>query len=285
MTEGTATAETPDQGTQSAPVAGDTASPELPAENNEAQNQPAEGAEAPSDEAKLLAELPPALRTRYNQVFTQKAQKYAEERKRYEPYAQLIASLEQDPLTTIKALAERAQLIKAPEPGERATDSYVAKLAAIVGEEEAGRLAPILKEVAKEAIAEEVKPLKAHQEYVSAEFAREQTATVMKAFSDKYPGWEKYESKMLEFSNTLQPNGMDEGAYLEALYKLATYGVQSAEQTKAIVEKMQKSAAASESVSSGVNASRVAPGPRKYKDTDEALREAAAAARRGEVWG
>lgn len=292
--EDTATAGATDQPQESVSAAGDTASATPSAEQTQAQDQPTEGADEPvSEEARaelerageVLTKLPPALRKEYQRAITQAFQRAAEKGKRYEPYSELIQSLETDPVNTIKALAERANIIQKPEPGTKATDSVLTELANVVGEDEAQRLAPILKAVAKQAIEEEVKPLRQHQEYVTAEFAREQTAQVMKAFSEKHPEWEKHEPKMLEIAKGLQPNGMDEGTYLETLWKLATYDIKSAEQTKRIVEKMGQSAAASESVASGVNASRVSPTPRAFKDSEEAFAAAVAAARKGEVWG
>lgn len=291
--EGTAHSETLDQPTASTSAEGDTASATQPSEQTAAQDRTDEGADEPaSDEVKaefakvgeLLTKLPAPLQKEYRRAITQGFQRAAESGKRYEPYKQLIESLESDPVATIKALSERAGFLQPEPPGKQQTDEVLSELSQIVGEEEAKRLAPAFEKLAKKVLESEIKPLKQHQDFVTAQMAREQAESITKAFRDKHPDSVKYEAKMTQIAQTLKPNGMSEPEYLEALYKLATYDVQSAEQTKKVVEKLNQSAQAADQVASGMNASRVSPTAPKFKDVDEALAASAEAARKGIAW-
>lgn len=292
--EDTATAETADQPAASTPAQGDTVGAAQPSEQTAAQGQTDDSAEPPlSDDVKaeianygdLVQKLPAPVRKEFNRALTQAFQRASEKGKRFEPYAQFISAYEADPVGTIRALAERANIIEAPPPAKDQVNEVLSELSQIVGEDEARRLAPAFEKLAAKVIEDKIQPLRQHQERVTTQIARDETTRVMEAFEAKHPGWQKHEPRMLEISSRLQPNGMDEMEYLETLHTLATAGIQSAEQTKALAEKMAKAAAASENVATGVNASRIVPAPRKFKSAEEAFDAAAEAARRGESWG
>ena len=115
------------------------------------------------------------------------------------------------------------------------------------------------------------------------EAAAAETQSELAAFSKANPGWEKHEAAMVKMGERILPGkGMSTSEYMGILYREVTAGINKAELTKKTVEKINKSAAASESPTPGVNTSRVVhalppPDKRTFRDAFEA-------AKRGEVW-
>ncbi len=93
---------------------------------------------------------------------------------------------------------------------------------------------------------------------------------------------------MLAIAQTIQPTGnMSELDYLDVLYKLATHGVQSAEKTKQVVDKMRKSAENAEAPVQGVQSERVEyarPANVAQMSSRERFQAAHEAAKRGQKW-
>lgn len=89
---------------------------------------------------------------------------------------------------------------------------------------------------------------------------------------------------MLEIGKKFVPTegAMTDFEYMETLHQLATANITQAEQTKKVVEKINKAAASAEPNTPGVSSERVEhvlPPP-----DQRSMRHAYAAAKRGEVW-
>lgn len=281
LEETATTAEVPPE---APPAVGDTESAAATVEDTAGAGSTDEGTTDTDDEGKLLAQLPPPIRSAYNKLITTKTQAIAEDRKRVEKYGHLVDSFEKDPVGTAKALAEHLGVIQKSTPAAEATDSVLTELSEIVGEDEARRLAPAFEKLAKRVLESEIGPIKKQQELNNAKMAQEQTASILKSFGEKHPGWEKHETKMQELGTRLQPNGMEPSEYLETLYYLSTRDIQSAEQTKRLAEKFNQAAQAAEPVASGVNANRVSATPPAFKTPHESWEAAVEAAKKGVVW-
>lgn len=281
------------------PPDGDTAPEPKTPEDSEPAAEPADSSAESLLSKKELSEiskLSPADQYKAMQrAYTQKTQKLASERKMIETYQRLIDSLQNDPLGTIKLLAEHQGLViqekaaAAPAKPAEQSEPTSAELRSKIDPEVLPVFEPILKVIERleQRLAKaegEFTPLKQRQEEQIAQVAETEAAKVVKDFGEKHKGWEKHEPKMLEISQRLLPNGMDEPEYLETLYTLATAGVSESESVQKAIEKMQKAAAASELSSSGVSTSKVAPvAPKGVSNTDLFAR-AYEAAKAGVVW-
>lgn len=258
-----------DAESKAAPVEGDTETATQPAENSEIAAEPVA---EPADQlltTEEIAKLSPEQQATYKRMqasYTQKTQKLAEERKQVEALQGLVAAMEADPAGTIRKLAEANGLKIADTPKTEQKVEAVAddaKAAILSAVEEGGlidmeKLANAITSIVQKGIAEGVKPLKQHQEQILAETAAKQTEAILETFTKKHPEWQKHEAKMTQLGMKLQPTGnMDEGEYMEMLYHLATRDIQSAEQTKNVIAKMAKAAAAAEPSDSGVQPNRV----------------------------
>jgi len=248
---------------------GDTETATQPAENSE---NAAEPVAEPADQLltkEEVAKLTPEQQDTYKRMqasYTQKTQTLAAERKQVEALKGFVAAMEADPIGAIRQLAEANGLKLADTPKteqkvETVADDAIAAIQAAV--EEGGlidmqKLAQGIVSIVKKGVAEEVKPLKQHQDQLLAETAARQTEAVLQTFTKKHPDWQKHDAKMAELGQKLQPTkAMDESEYMEMLYHLATRDIQSAEQTKGVMAKMNKAAAAAETSDSGVQPNRV----------------------------
>lgn len=224
--------------------------------------------------------------------YTIKTQGLAAERKKLEPFRDLIDAL-QDPdraKDTVMQLAQHVGLVSKAEEKkiEAAADGLLNGLPA-----ELSFLRPHLEEFGKQLLAQfqsEIAPLKSQTQEIVTKTMAEATTATLSAFGKEYPGWEKYEPQMIEIGKSVQPSGnMSEMDYLKMLYKLATYDVQSAEKTKQIVEGMTKAAKAAEpsSTSSAVQSERVVyakPANIAQMSSRERFLAGHEAAKRGQKW-
>lgn len=282
-------AQSVDQGGDKAP---DDTSTAKPAEEPEkVADQPTETAEEPdtilNDEE--LAKLSPKDRAnaeKWQAKLTQRGQALSAREKELAQAEQLLKALTDDPDAAIEELAKQRGLTlsKAKQDAtvEQKTQEAMSKLPA-----ELEFLRPIFDEFGKqimESMRGEIQPLRDSQnEIVSKAVAAETTSTI-EAFSAKYPEWQKHEGRMLELGQKFMPTAgaMSDFEYMETLYRLATADTTKAEQTKKIIEKINKSAASVEPNTSGVSSDRVEhvlPPPGK-----RSIRDAFKAASRGERW-
>jgi len=249
--------------------------PELVADQPAISTEPAESFLTPDEVNKLTPEQQ-MVHKRMNRAYTAKTQALSAERKSIEQYQQLIHAFETNPTETLKTLAKHYGLpvTEAPAVAEAQvqsmTDSVLTELRESLGPELsflADKLTPafdkLARHISESVISAKVKPIEEAQQQQIAETAAKQTEAVLSNFTAKHPGWNKHEAKMAEIGQKLTPNGMDEVEYLETLYALATAKEQSAAMTKAVVDQINKAAASSESIESGVSASRVASNPPK----------------------
>jgi|GEM_PF-5215091 len=268
--------------------------------------------EAPETEELLstdeVANLTPEQQATYKKMqkaYTQKTQKLAAERKahaveleRLKSWEPIIESFETSPEETIKRAAKQYGIKLVDEAGAKpvqqsAVDTAVTamrdRLRQLHGPEHeayadelANTFQAALEAVAKEVVSREVQPLKAQQEAALQQAAMESTENDLSAMDKRHPGWRDHEQKMLDISRKWQPA---EGAnitaaeYLDMLYGLATRDQTRAADTQEVIERINKSARASEP-ETAVNAQIVTPARPKRPTMEEAFD----AAKRGVAW-
>ena len=250
------------------------------------------------EEVSKLSASDAATYRKMQKAYTQKTQKLAEDRKKLESRQQIIDAFDADPKGTISRLAQQHGLKLAEEPPveakpeptvvSKATSKMEEKLVALLGEDNkdlASGLAKIFEEgaldVAKSAVNAEVKPIKDHQEAALAEAAKTSTESDLKAMDIRHPDWKQHEPKMLEIGRKWTPSAeITSEEYLDTLYALATRDLTETEQTRKVVERINKSVARAEPPDAAVNTNNVTPARPKHPTLDEAFE----AAKRGVVW-
>lgn len=236
-----------------------------------------------------LATLSPAdQRAELNKRWTQKTQSLAAERKRlarYEPHADLLDAYDTDPSGTIRQLAEQHGLVLAPtekpaSPSE-GESPYLADAKAQLGPDLdflATPMAALLDKIVAPLKAE-LGTLKSQTTTIVSNASQAEVDGVMKSFEKAHPDWKEHEPAMLKLG--LQPGpGMTANDYLEACYKLVTYDARISQAKVDAVTKMSKAAEAAETETPSVNGRQVTHTVPK----NAGMREAHAAAKRGEVW-
>ena len=280
---------------------------ESPDDDTSAQNEPAQETETPADEstetgptedtsepdtlltpeetAKLSAKEQ-RLYEKAQKNYTLKTQRLAEERKALEPWKQLSESLQADPDAVITELARRRGLTIAKTQNTTVQDTAKTTLAELPAELQF--LAPVLEQFGNrllEKVKADIAPIRTTQEEQIAATVAAETDAEVKAFSadPRFKDWKQHEAKMLDIGKKFTPsNGMTTFEYMETLYTLATANRKKADVVKDTVEKINKSAAASESVTPGVQnkvVEHALPPPEK-----RGMRDAWEAAKRGERW-
>jgi len=285
--------ETPDQGPdEDEEKKPDDTSTEQPAEEpDEAADQPPEPAE-PEDTILTpdeLAKLSPKERAnaeKWQAKLTQKSQALSAQAKEFETWKPLIDGLQANPDAVIEELAKRRGLTIT----KTNQDTTVAKTAANTIAQlptELQFLQPVFEEFGKQLLANvdtRLQPIAQAQQQMLTDAAAAETDATIQSFTVKHPEWKKHETKMMELGQKFIPTtgNMTDLEYMEALYKLVTFDQHKADQTKKVVEKLNKVAETSETPTSGVPAERVViamPPPEK-----RSIRDAWKAAARGERW-
>jgi hypothetical protein len=264
-------------------------------EQPQAGDQPEEA--APSEDTLLtadeVAKLSPKERTLYEKAqknYTIKTQELARQRKELEPWKDLISNL-QDPARwkdTVRQLAQQAEIL--PKAEQQAVQAEAEKTVAELPEE-LKFLQPYFEQFGQKLLGQlqsKIDPVVASQNEIVMQKIAESTEATMKSFGEKHKGWEAHETAMTDLAKQIQPVGnMSDYDYMEMLYKLATFDMQSADRTKQIAAKIQKSAAAAETPSSGVQSERVEvalPSNLRGASSSDRLKAAFEAAKRGEHW-
>lgn len=242
---------------------GDDTPAEQTAEEPKTEDQPVEAVESEdtlltAEEVSKLSGKELDLYKKAQKNYTQKTQRLAEREKELEPFSELISALK-DPVRAKETIAQLAQQAGIT-PRETAP---VAKPVELDPEYEFMR--PMFQsfkdEAKREALAElkaEIAPLKSQTDEIMSKSMAEATTATLTAFGKTHEGWEKHEAQMIALGKQIQPTGaMTELEYLDVLYKVATHGHQSAEQTKKVVDKMKKAAEAAEPPVQGVQSERV----------------------------
>ena len=254
---------------------------------------PPEGSEEllPQEEYDKLRDKPEELRKALNKAFTQKTQALAEQRKAFEPYQELVSSLQEDPQGTVRALAERLGIkleqAETKVEAKEAVSELLTDLKQSLGpdlEFLADKLAPVLERIvgklAGQAVSKEVEPLKQQAKALREEAIVQQVDANIEAFTDKHPDFQKHEAKMTEIGMRLHPAPDPKTGkpptwmeYMEDLYYLATKDVREGDITKKTVERMKESAEKSEPSEGGVASNRVTKAAPKGKTFDEAFEQ------------
>jgi hypothetical protein len=265
-------------------------------------------AEAPDEilseeEVSRLAPEQKAIYRKMQKAYTQKTQKLAAERKRYEQeleklsqWKPLIEDLEREPSQAIARLAEQLGLEVAPAAKEseedrvgKAVEEMRAKLRALHGPEYqayADQLADIfrlgLEQVTQTVVDERITPLVARQEEALAQIAMESTAADLKAMDERHPDWREHEAKMLEIAQRWIPaEGSDMTAeeYLDALYYMATRDRTETAATHKVAAKLAEAARSTEP-EAPIPSANVTPARPKRPTFEEAFQ----AAKKGIAW-
>lgn len=279
---------------------GDT--PEATTETTPQQTEKAagEGATAETETAisdkdwEEISKLPTEdQRKRMNQAFTQKTQALAAERKELQAVKMIVETLQRDPQGTLEALGKHYGVKfgaeQAPATQEKSIDAMVEKMRTALGPELdflADKLAPVMQEMAKGLVEQEVKPVKEWQEKARKVQAERETEAILQKFTAKRPDWKQPEiqSKMDGLAKQISNQGMDEVEYLDMLYTIATKNRSEAEQTKTVIKKMQAAAANAEPSDNGVSPGKVSHSAPKFKGLNDAFDSAFEAAKKGIQW-
>jgi hypothetical protein len=287
-----ARAQSADQGPdeESTPSTDDTPASQ-PAQEPAVADEPKET--TPPEDALLTPEevlkLSKSERKQYesmNKAFTTKTQKLAAERK------QLAADRAE-----LEALV--AQLSADDQPADQETPVAAAPVDTSVQLPEEWKfleplLKPLLEAQAKQVRAEilrevngELAPVKeAHAHSISQAVAAETNATI-EQFTAAHKDWKQFEPAMLEVGQKLLPvqGAMTDFEYMELLYSTVKAKVTKADQTREIVNKINKVVENAEPMNQGVDSTRVEHVmPSGLDNSSKRFRAAAAAARRGERW-
>lgn len=277
-----------------APPVEESASPETtetPVEESpKVEDQPQEATDTPDPllSADEVAKLTPAQKKQYDQMnraWTQKTQALAAQRKEFEKWQPLIESLTADPDTAIQQLAEHRgfTVSKAQQQAvEAAASDTLAQLPA-----ELQFLKPVFEQFGQTILSTvegKLKPVVEAQTQMISEAAAAESQATVEAFSATHPGWEKHQDAMIALGKKVIPTAgqMTDREYMEMLYTLVTAKESEAEKTKKVVDRINKAVASSETKTAGLSSDRVEhamPPPDK-----RSIREAYAAAKRGEVW-
>ncbi len=249
------------------------------------------------DEVSKLSAKDRKLYEKAQKVFTQKTQKIAAERKEYENFRKtfdewkpLIDAFTNDPDSAIKQIAERRGLKFAPQdtPIPEQAKETVAQLP-----EEWQFLKPVFdtlaQRVREETLREvrgEIEPIRAAQDMAISNAVAAETKSTLEAFSAKYPGWQKLEPKMLELGAKFMPaeGAMTDFEYMETLYKLVNEPQTNADQTRRVIDKINKVVENSEPITNGTPEARVEHIMPNDVTPRNRLRKAAEAARQGIRW-
>ncbi len=219
---------------------------------------------------------------------TQESQRQAAQRKELEGLLPLVEALKANPAAALEEIAKKngLTLTRAAVQDTKTVETHAASALADIPEE-LQFLKPVFESYGKklmETLRGEIAPIKEAHTAMVSEAAAAETQSTMEAFTAKYPEWKKHEVKMLEIGAKFIPTAgaMTDFEYMETLHKLATSDQSKAEQTKTLVEKINKSAASVEPSGSGVPNERVEhalPPPDK-----RSMRDAFAAAKNGIRW-
>lgn len=231
--------------------------------------------------------LPPEQRKHLNRLFTQKSQELAAAKKKYGHIEVLADALESRPDEVIEALARQRgfQISKpAPTPQEQsAKDAHAAELEAQYGPDGAKAILA----AAERIVESKIKPLQEYQQQTITQQQKAQAAAEIGALKQKYPDFDNFAPQMNQMAQQLglQPGpGATYGQLAEMLYLYATKDRVSAQQTKAVIDKLNQSARAAETPAQPVPSNRVAPTRPKDLSFDKQFAAAAEAATRGELW-
>jgi hypothetical protein len=233
------------------------------------------------EEFEKLKDDPKALIKALNRGFTTKMQAFANERK-------LIEAYNRDPTATIRLLAEHHGLSLGEKPKtsvEQTVDEITPILEEALGPDLAGKLKPAFEKLAEKVASTHIKPVRDYMDSSMAQTALEKTRAVMTAFETKHPDWKKHEPKMMEIAREIQPGqNADPMAYMEHLYRIATYDLSDADRVRGTIDRINGAASASDKPAGSVPGTKVAQAPKKFADISEATAAAFAAAKRGEKW-
>jgi hypothetical protein len=203
-------------------------------------------------------------------AFTQKSQKLAEQRRELEPYQEFIKSYQEDPRKTIQWLAEQHGInfresdsrAETAAKVEAATKTLTDELRAALGEDFdfiGAKIGPTLERSIKSIVDESIKPIAQLTNQINLEAAQKKTEAVLQSFDQKHPGWRKHEKAMIDLASKITVKNMDEADFMEMVYGHVTRDLAIAKEARSIVNKINASAAKSESPEGGVEQSRIAP--------------------------
>ena len=266
---------TPDEPTAEAPE-GEAAEPELLSKEEEAAllKNPAT--------AKALKEMKAAL--------TRKTMALADERRALAPLQEFSEKFQADPKGTLKALMDHTGIrLDEPAPTTQAqtkTDKAVELLKSWgFTDEQAAQQAPALRDLIKESANEAITPIRKEQEQLLQESVQRETKAIIEQFEKRHPDYKKHEAALSKVMKLVSPNGdISEMDYLENCWKIATFDIREADQTKKVLEKVTAAAKKSESSAPGVPAQRVSKAAPKFESLNDAIDRCAEDASQGIVY-
>lgn len=234
-----------------------------------------------------LKDDPAALRKELNRAATKKFQDLATQRKEMEPYLGFIKALDEDPRAAVTAIGRQLGLkIEGAEEktqeqiATEASDQITAEVKKHLGpeyEDLADRFIPAIRAVAEKVAKQYAEPLVKRQDEIIRDSAMRESKAVIESFAKAHPDWQKHEAAMVELSNKLRPEGMDEMEYMETLYHLATRDASEGDTAKRLADRMSKSARSVSDVRtttvSDKNVSKTPAKPPTFREAYEAAKE------------
>lgn len=256
-------------------------------------DEPTDATETPSDALELTDEeikqlSPKDLGTyrKLQKAYTQRSQEHSALKKQFDPWKPLIDAVSADPDKALERLAKERGYTLSRATQDNAVREHTAETVGALPEE-LQFLEPILKardQQLMDKIERQIAPMRRTTDAIVSEAAAAETAGTMRAFEAKHPDWKQHEGKMLEIGQKFVPvpGTMTDFEYTEMLYRLATADVTKAEQTRSVIEKINKSAANAEPATPGMNSQRVEHTLPPEGERD--IRAAFRAAKNGIVW-
>ena len=251
--------------------------------------EPIDTLDIPEEEVKKLSLKEQKVYRALQKKFTETSQARSALEKQLDSWKPLIDGFSADPDKTLADLAKERGFVLTKQDQDIARAHTAETVQSLP--EELNFLEPILADRDRrliEAMRAELAPIRETTNQMLTEAAAAETEGTLKAFESKYPEWKKYEPQMLTLAQKFLPakGAMTDFEYMEHLYKLSTVDISKAEQTKTVIDKINRSASNAEPPASGISSSRVEhtmPAD-LASDSSSRMRAAWEAAKRGERW-
>lgn len=263
-------------------------------EQTQAGDQSAEAADDALLSPEEVEKLSEDNRAQYKQIqaaFTRKRQEDAEARRAWETEQteaksdlEFVRELRANPEAVIRNLAAQVGLEVAQSEQPAVSTEFTLP-------ENFSFLKPVIDPLLEQnrLLKAEVAELKESLGPIKDNARAASTEAAMAKMDQLQPGWRKFESQMVkEAQNFPQPAGMDGVKYLQYLYRQVAWDARQGDTLRTVAEKAKASVKASQPEGTGVSGDKVRHTlPEKHRGrgiTNDLLRDALEAARRGEEW-
>lgn len=243
--------------------------------------------ELPEEEIQKLSLKEQKVYRDLQKQYTKASQERSALQKQLDPWKPLLETLSADPQKAIEELAaQHGYTLSKAKQDTQAVEQRVQETLAELPDE-LQFLKPAFDSLGKkilDSVRGELAPIVEHHEHVITEAIKAETEGTLKAFEAKYKDFKQYESQMTQWMKKYVPQkgAMTDFQFMEDAYRAVTADITKAEQTKEVIEKINRAAKSAEPATPGMNASRVVHKLPPPESRD--IRAAYEAAKRGERW-